>query len=33
VHVVSIAAADAKDLKEALLLDGTGAERAKATLA
>lgn len=32
VHVVSIAAADAAGLKEAVLLDGTGAERAKATL-
>ena len=33
VHVVSIAAADAKDLKLAVLLDETGTERAKATLA
>lgn len=33
VHVVSIAVADAKDLKEAVLVDITGAERAKATLA
>ncbi|MEX2047445.1 MAG: protease complex subunit PrcB family protein [Chloroflexota bacterium] len=32
VHVVSIAAADAKDLKDAVLLDSSGAERAKATL-
>jgi hypothetical protein len=32
VHVVSIAATDAKDLMLAVLLDGTGAERAKATL-
>jgi len=29
VHVVSIAAADAKDMKEAVLLDQTGAERAR----
>jgi hypothetical protein len=32
VHVVSIDAADAAGLKDAVLLDGTGAERAKATL-
>jgi hypothetical protein len=32
VHVVSIAAADAKDLKDAVLLDSSGAERARATL-
>jgi hypothetical protein len=32
VHVVSIAAADAKDLKLAVLLDSSGAERAKAIL-
>jgi hypothetical protein len=32
VHVVSIAAADAAGLKDAVLLDGTGAERATATL-
>jgi PrcB C-terminal len=32
VHVVSIAAADAGGLKEAILLDGAGAERARATL-
>lgn len=31
VHIVSIAAADAKDLKDALLLDQTGTERARAT--
>jgi len=31
VHVVSIAAADAKDLKDAVLLDQTGTERARAT--
>jgi len=30
VHVVAIAAADAKDLKSAVLLDSTGAERARA---
>jgi hypothetical protein len=29
VHVVSIAAADAKDLKDAVLLDQTGSERAR----
>lgn len=29
VHVVSIAAADAKDVKEAVLLDESGAERAR----
>lgn len=29
VHVVSIAAADAKDLKEAMLVDQTGTERAR----
>jgi hypothetical protein len=29
VHVVSIAVADAKDLKDAVLLDQTGAERAR----
>jgi hypothetical protein len=32
VHVVSIAASDASGLTAAVLLDGTGAERAKATL-
>jgi len=32
VHVVAIAAADATGLKGAVLLDGTGLERAKATL-
>jgi hypothetical protein len=32
VHVVAIAAADATGLKEAVLLDGTGLERAKTTL-
>lgn len=32
VHVVAIAAADAMGLKDAVLLDGTGVERAKATL-
>ncbi|MGH2492367.1 MAG: protease complex subunit PrcB family protein, partial [Candidatus Limnocylindria bacterium] len=32
VHVVSIAVADAKDLKGAVLLDSDGAERAKASL-
>ena len=32
VHVVSITAADGKDLKDAVLLDETGAERARATL-
>jgi len=32
VHVVSIAASDAAGLKAAVLLDGTGAERARATL-
>jgi hypothetical protein len=32
VHVVSIAAADASGLKLAVLLDDTGAERARATL-
>lgn len=32
VHVVSIAASDVSGLKAAVLLDGTGAERAKATL-
>ena len=32
VHVVAIAAADAAGLKDAVLLDSTGAERAKATL-
>jgi len=31
VHIVSIAAADAKDLKDAVLLDQTGTERARAT--
>lgn len=31
VHVVSIAAADAKDLKDAVLLDETGTERARIT--
>lgn len=29
VHIVSIASADAKDLKDAVLLDQTGAERAR----
>jgi hypothetical protein len=32
VHVVSIAAADARDLKAAVLLDATGAQRAQANL-
>ena len=32
VHVVSIAASDAAGLKAAVLLDSTGAERARATL-
>lgn len=32
VHVVAIAASDAAGLKDAVLLDSTGAERAKATL-
>ena len=31
-HVVSIAAADAKDLKVAVLLDQSGAQRARATI-
>ena len=31
-HVVSVAVTDVKDLKEAVLLDGTGMERGKATL-
>lgn len=31
-HVVSIASADVAGLREAVLLDSTGAERAKATL-
>jgi len=32
VHVVSIASVDAKDLKDAVLLDSTGAERARVTV-
>ena len=32
VHVVSIAAADATGLREAILVDGAGAQRAKVTL-
>lgn len=32
VHVVSIAAADAKDLKDAVLLDSDGTERARVTV-